>query len=181
LHKTKRSQLGLNVRMEYSSAKKDLETIKGRLDQILSIWLSCGCPYSLQECWTWWPLKVPSNTKDSMKVWPWKHLQCNILVKTIVAWVWKPRGMKNKGKVAKPEELPCYLTICFVLSRVDKITGDITGIYEMNHHLLSAGCLKTRQVLKPERFKESYLCHPGRFSSLIREWFTPSSKEDGMP
>lgn len=67
--------------------------------------------------------------------------------------------MKNSGKVVEPEELPCHLAICFLLSRADKITGDITGTYEMNHHLLSAGCLKTRQVLKPERFKESYLCH----------------------
>jgi len=32
-------------------------------------WWSCGCPCSLQGSWTRWPLKIPSNSKDSMSVW----------------------------------------------------------------------------------------------------------------
>ena len=43
-----------------------LETSRGKLEGVLSIWLSCGCPCSLQGSWTRWPLKVPSNSKHSV-------------------------------------------------------------------------------------------------------------------
>ena len=33
-------------------------------DGALSTWQSCRCPYSLQRCWTRWPLRVPSNSND---------------------------------------------------------------------------------------------------------------------
>ena len=32
-------------------------------------WFSCACLCWLQENWTRWPLKVPSNSKDSMILW----------------------------------------------------------------------------------------------------------------
>ena len=31
--------------------------------------LSCRCPWSLQGCWTRWPLRVPSISKDVMILW----------------------------------------------------------------------------------------------------------------
>ena len=36
-------------------------------------WCSCRCPCSLQESWTRWPLKAPSNWYDSMVLWFAKH------------------------------------------------------------------------------------------------------------
>ena len=38
------------------------ETLKARLDQALCTWCSCGCPCSLQDSWTRWSLRVPSNS-----------------------------------------------------------------------------------------------------------------------
>ena len=43
-----------------------LEALRVRLEGALSTGLSCRCPCSLQEGWTQWPLKVPSNSIDSM-------------------------------------------------------------------------------------------------------------------
>lgn len=44
-----------------------LETSKFRLEGLWAPWLSCRCPSSLQGSWTWWPLTVLSNSKDSVK------------------------------------------------------------------------------------------------------------------
>ena len=40
-----------------------------RLHGALSTWSSCRCHCSLQGSWTRWPLKVLSNSKDSMILW----------------------------------------------------------------------------------------------------------------
>ena len=34
-----------------------------------AVWWSCRCPCSLQGSWTRWPLNVPSNSNDSMRLW----------------------------------------------------------------------------------------------------------------
>lgn len=36
-----------------------------RLDGAVNTWWSCGCPHSLQESWTRWPLRTLSNSNDS--------------------------------------------------------------------------------------------------------------------
>ena len=43
-----------------------LETLKVRLDGVLSTWWICRCPCSLQGSWTRWTLRVPSDSNDSM-------------------------------------------------------------------------------------------------------------------
>jgi len=43
-----------------------LEILKVRLDGVLSTSSSCRCPFSLQESWTRWSLRVSSNSNDSM-------------------------------------------------------------------------------------------------------------------
>ena len=43
-----------------------LVTFRVRLNWALSTWLSCRCPCSLQRSWTRWPLKVPSNSNNSL-------------------------------------------------------------------------------------------------------------------
>ena len=50
-----------------------METFKARLDQALSNLIYLWCPCSLQGSWTRWPLKVPSNSKDSMILWSLSH------------------------------------------------------------------------------------------------------------
>jgi len=45
---------------------QSLEAPKVRLDRPLSTWCNCRCPYSLQRHWTRWPLRVLSNSNDSM-------------------------------------------------------------------------------------------------------------------
>ena len=46
-----------------------LKIFKVRLDVALSTWWSCRCPCSWQGRWTRWPLRVPSNSNDSMVIW----------------------------------------------------------------------------------------------------------------
>ena len=41
-------------------------SIKARLDQALGSLMELWCPCSLQGSWTRWPLKFPSNSKDSV-------------------------------------------------------------------------------------------------------------------
>jgi len=51
-----------------------LEGFKVRLDWALSTFWSCRCPWSLQGSWSSWPLKVPSNSNNSVIVcenWSW--------------------------------------------------------------------------------------------------------------
>ena len=43
-----------------------LETLMVRLEGLWATWCSCRCPWSLQGSWTRWPLRVPSNSNDSM-------------------------------------------------------------------------------------------------------------------
>jgi len=42
------------------------KTLKVRLDGTLSTWLGCGCSCSVQRSWSRWPLKVPSNSNNSI-------------------------------------------------------------------------------------------------------------------
>jgi len=39
--------------------------------ELWATWSSCRCPCSLQGSWTRWPLKVPSNSNDSMISYKW--------------------------------------------------------------------------------------------------------------
>ena len=43
-----------------------LEDTQGQAGWALSTWWSCRCLCSLQGSWTKWPLRVPSNSNDSM-------------------------------------------------------------------------------------------------------------------
>lgn len=43
-----------------------LETLKDRLEELWAPQSSWGCPCSLLGRWTTWPLRIPSNWKDSM-------------------------------------------------------------------------------------------------------------------
>ena len=38
---------------------------------------SCRCPCSLQKSWTGWPLRVPSNSNDSMVLWIYYRYSMN--------------------------------------------------------------------------------------------------------
>ena len=53
-----------------------LETCKMRLDQALGNPIYLWCPCSLQGSWSRWPLKVPSNSKDSVILWHISQIQC---------------------------------------------------------------------------------------------------------
>jgi len=41
-------------------------------------WPSCGWPCLLQRSWTWWPLKVPSNSKDSVILWFYEWMSAKV-------------------------------------------------------------------------------------------------------
>ena len=42
---------------------------QGQAGWALSAWWSCRCPCALQGGWTRWPLRVPSNSNDSLILW----------------------------------------------------------------------------------------------------------------
>ena len=78
---TKRGRFRLDIREKFFYAKGRealeqvatdalcLKTFKVRLERFWAIWSSCGYPCSLQGSWTGWPLKVPSNSNDSVVLW----------------------------------------------------------------------------------------------------------------
>ena len=42
---------------------------RSRWTELWATWCSCRCPCSLQGIWTRWPLRVPSNSNNSMVLW----------------------------------------------------------------------------------------------------------------
>ena len=46
-----------------------MEISKVRMEGHWAPWLSCRHPCSLQGSWTRWPLRVPSNSNDSVILW----------------------------------------------------------------------------------------------------------------
>jgi len=66
------------------------ETLKVTLEGVLSPWLSCAHPCSLQGSRTRWPLRVPSNSNDS-KVFVLpdifnRHYRFSTLQNTVFVW-----------------------------------------------------------------------------------------------
>ena len=87
-------------------------------------WSTYGCPCSLQRSWTRWPLKVLSNSKDSM-ILPqivtgsltgseWARVACTSLLAEFFTWIYKPtlfhlESQGEFGQALKNEELPQLL------------------------------------------------------------------------
>lgn len=97
-----------------------MEAFKVRLDGTPSTWWSCSC--SLQGHWTQWPLKVPSNSNNSM-----------------ILWV--PRGPRHQTPVVPPAW--CHKATC---------ATDLSGkvVWSMDLHLLhfpkAPNCLRGAEL-----------------------------------
>jgi len=87
--------------------------IQVRLDQALSTWRRCRCPWSQQGNWNRWPLKVPSNSKDSMILcqpfwWhhvPLLHYDINTMALLIYRYVWPHDAKAHTWQVIQQS---CY-------------------------------------------------------------------------
>lgn len=110
-----------------------LKASKIGLDQALSTWASCGCPYSLQGSGTTWPSKVPSSSNDSMT------LLCNfILSSQINELVLKETWIHGKGRTGLYSPFwycqrrcnGCHTSVVSALSSSSR--GE--GLRVCNHH-----------------------------------------------
>ena len=76
-----------------------------RLDGALSTWWRCRCPCSLQDSWTRWPLRIPSNSNDSVLLkGGWKNYRWRL---------WKSEDVCDAFRVVLIMGQVC----CFTLER----------------------------------------------------------------
>jgi len=85
-----------------------LETPEAGLDQALGNLMALWCPCALQGSWTRWPLKVPSNSKDStihLKQ-PFASSRCNFKFERRGGeGTEKERGKRREGKGKRKGEM----------------------------------------------------------------------------
>ena len=80
-----------------------LETFKVSLSWLWASWSSCRCPCSFQGSWIRWPLKVSSNSNNSMTPWfPFNSLHSSMYL------FLKPR---NSCKITVWKN--CTLSLCY--------------------------------------------------------------------
>ena len=77
-----------------------LGDIRGCWTGLWAAWSSCRCPCSLQESWTRWPLRVPSNSNDSVILWL-EHTVCYCCHLQQIDW-WDPCKRKSKLVASLP-------------------------------------------------------------------------------